>query len=79
MLLQFINNSNKIIYADAFINSRTFEFLNNFSEDKTFIINDVYENNKQVNIYNDEDELINKLLDDEFNTGLHALSIKVEI
>jgi hypothetical protein len=64
MLLQFINNSNKIIYADAFINSRTFEFLNNFSEDKTFIINDVYENNKQVNIYNDEDELINKLLDE---------------
>jgi hypothetical protein len=64
MLLQFINSSNKIIYADAFINSRTYEFLNNFQEDKTLIINDVFNNEKTVNIYNDEDKIINKMLDE---------------
>jgi len=63
-LLQFINNSNKIIYADAFISCRTYEFLNNFSDEKAIIINNVHENEKTVNIYNDEDEIINKLLDE---------------
>jgi hypothetical protein len=64
ILIQFINNSNKILYADAFINSRTYEFLNNFSENKTLIINNVFENKKQVNIYNCEDTLINKMLEE---------------
>ena len=63
-LLDFIKSTNKIIYADAFITSRTIKFLNNFNESKLIINNPKYENNKKAFVYNDESLLINKMLDD---------------
>ena len=63
-LLYFIKSTNKVIYADAFITSRTFKFLNNFGESKLLITNYKYENNKRAVIYNDERLLVRKMLDE---------------
>jgi len=63
-LCTFINNSKKIIYADAFVGERTFKFINFFDGEKLLIKNEVYENKKNAYIYNNEEELIIKLEDD---------------
>ncbi len=40
LLKYFINTSEKVFVADAFIMNRTIDFTNNFNGDKTIIIND---------------------------------------
>ena len=64
MLFNFVVKSKKIIYADAFIGSRTYEFLNNFMEEKTLIINNSYVSNNTVNIYKTNQQLEQKLLNE---------------
>jgi hypothetical protein len=79
-LFNFITNSNKIIYADAFVGERTFKFINFFDGSKLLIKNEVFENNKKALIYNNEEELILKLEEDlknKLKVYVHFTSCKL--